>query len=295
MSYHFRPDRDASREFNRVALRRLKKARRALDAPAGERAKGVHQARKRFKETRALLRLVREPLGKHFARDNKRLGDAGRALAASRDAAALVESWDALSAANVDRFFNPPMQEVRRRLVDRIPGEGNQGEDQAVADVLGLIAALERDIGSLKLRHSGFSLFADGLERSYRDGRRTLRTAISEPSAHNLHEWRKRVKDHWYHTRLLLMIWPELLGQRCALLKELSELLGDEHDLFMLCALIDGEPELFGDDATRDQIVIAAAQRREALQSAAFRLGRRLYVDSPAALGKSWGRLWKWS
>ena len=55
----------------------------------------MHQARKRFKELRALLRLVREPLGARFKLDNRRLRDVGRRLAESRDAAAMLESWDA--------------------------------------------------------------------------------------------------------------------------------------------------------------------------------------------------------
>ncbi|WP_150303317.1 CHAD domain-containing protein [Pseudomonas saliphila] len=293
MSYRLRPDRNAAKEVVRVARKRLRKARAALEAPASERAQGVHQARKRFKETRALLRLVRKPLGKHFARDNQRLRDASRSLAASRDATALIESWDALAAANDKLFSSPPVQTVRKRLADRIPSAGNQSEDAAIADVLVAIAALEGDIGSLKLDRSGFSLYADGLERTYRDGRKALKTAIQEPNAHNLHEWRKRVKDHWYHTRLLLLSWPALFKQRSRLLKELSELLGDEHDLFVLCTLIENEPALFGAELTRNQIAFAASQRREELQSAAFTLGHRLYVDSPAVLHKRWARLWK--
>ena len=76
MSYHLRPDRKASKEVVRVISKRLGKAREALTAPKGERARGVHQARKRFKEMRAVLRLVRTPLGKEFAPENHRLRDA---------------------------------------------------------------------------------------------------------------------------------------------------------------------------------------------------------------------------
>src|SRR5689334_2335445 len=58
--------------------------------------KRIHDVRKRIKETRALLRLVREPLGSRFGQENKWYRNAGRDLSAARDAIALIESADKL-------------------------------------------------------------------------------------------------------------------------------------------------------------------------------------------------------
>ena len=33
--------------------------------------------------------------------------------------------------------------------------------------------------------------------------------AAKDPTADNFHEWRKRVKDHWYHSRLLWPVWQK--------------------------------------------------------------------------------------
>lgn len=293
MSYHLRPDRKASKEVVRVTRKRLGKARSALTGPIGERAKGIHQSRKRFKELRALLRLIRKPLGKAFDVENKRLRDAARLLSSSRDATALVESWDALATSDNKLFQQKAMRDIRQRLVKRRPEEVKQSEDQAIIDVLAAVEEMERDVASWRFSSSDFELFAQGLEKTYRDGRKALAVAAKEPSAHNLHEWRKRVKDHWYHSRLLLLGWPEQLKVRCAFLKELSDLLGDDHDLSMLCLLLDNEPDLFGDGATIAQLDQTMQQRREALQGRALRLGRRLYAESPKALRKRWQRYWK--
>lgn len=293
MSYHLRPDYKASKEVARVARKRLKKARSALTGPVGERAKGIHQSRKRFKELRALLRLIRKPLGKTFDVENKRLRDAARLLSSSRDATALVESWDALAASDNKVFQQKAMRDIRQRLVKRRPEEVKQSEDQAIIDVLAAVEDMEREVARWRFSSTDFELFAEGLEKTYRDGRKALALAAKDPSAHNLHEWRKRVKDHWYHTRLLLLGWPEQLKVRCTFLKELSDLLGDDHDLSMLCLLLHNEPELFGDEATIAQLDEIMQQRREALQSRALRLGRRLYAESPKALRQRWQRYWK--
>ena len=293
MSYHLRPYRKASKEIIRVVSKRLIKAREALTASSDERARGIHQARKRFKEIRAVLRLVRQPLGKDFARENARIRDAARLLSASRDVTAIVESWDALATTDADLFQSKPLREVRSRLASRKPDPVTGSEDDAIIQALAAIESIEADMVQWDLKAKGFDLYAQGLERTYRDGRKALARAEKHPDAHNLHEWRKRVKDHWYHTRLLLLGWPEQLKLRCALLKELSELLGDEHDLSMLRLLMEEQPELFGDTELFEQIGSVIDKRRDLLQIRALRLGRRLYAESPNALRKRWANYWK--
>ena len=59
---------------------------------------------------------------------------------------------------------------------------------------------------------SGWKLLAPGLERTYKRGRARFSDVLRDPSPENVHEWRKRVKDLWYHLRLLRDSWPEVLG-----------------------------------------------------------------------------------
>ncbi len=292
MSYHLRPQRKAGKEILRVTRKRLKKARAALNTPETERALGIHKARKRLKETRAVLRLVAGHLGKRFASDNRRLRDIARLLSASRDVTAVVESWDALTAAEAELLLDVARDDVRQRLASR-KGGGIGTEEEALAEALASLRSFETDMKHWSLHESGFGLYAEGLESSYRQGRKALAKAEKTPSAHNLHEWRKRVKDHWYHTRLLTLAWPEHLQQRGALLKELSEMLGDEHDLSMLWLLKDEEPDLFGDEGSRLTIEEAITRRRRHLQSSALRLGHRLYAESPKALRKRFEKYWQ--
>jgi CHAD domain-containing protein len=57
---------------------------------------------------------------------------------------------------------------------------------------------------------------------------------LKDPASENFHEWRKRVKDLSYHLQMLNPIWPEQICAAASELKELSDYLGDDHDLVLL-------------------------------------------------------------
>nr|WP_272890555.1 CHAD domain-containing protein [Stutzerimonas stutzeri] len=276
-------------------MQRIEKAIQALCVEPSERAEGVHQARKRFKELRALLRLVREPLGARFKLDNRRLRDVGRCLAESRDAAAMLESWDALSRTDQSLFVSDAFRQIRLQLQQRAApqGEVHATFDSDVAQVLGELRALTQDVQHWKLPGKGFDLLADGLRRTYADGVRDLARAQKQGSDELLHEWRKRVKDHWYHCQLLSPCWPEALESRAEQLKQLADALGDDHDLAVMTQLMQGEPELFGVPEARDALQRCIEQRRVQLQQRALRLGRRLYAEPPKALAARFGAYWR--
>jgi CHAD domain-containing protein len=118
-----------------------------------------------------------------------------------------------------------------------------------------------------------------------------LGAARAEPTTDALHEWRKRVKDHHFHLRLLRELWPPVVKPVEAQAGRLGELLGAEHDLAVLGqTLADGsvgESELVQELAER--IAAERASRREA----AFALGARLYAQRPEAYGLHVRALWK--
>ncbi|MCW3150083.1 CHAD domain-containing protein [Stutzerimonas stutzeri] len=295
MAYRIRPGRNAAKELRKAALERLGKAIQALCAEPAERAEGVHQARKRFKELRALLRLVREPLGARFAVDNRRLRDAGRRLAESRDASAMLESWEALARRNHPLFVSEPFRQIRAGLQQRAApdGEVHAEFETEVAQVLSELHALTQDVRHWKLAGKGFGLVAGGLRRTYADGVRELARAEKDGTDELLHEWRKRVKDHWYHCQLLSPCWPAALDSRVDQLKQVADALGDDHDLAMMLQLMQREPELFGMPETREELQRCIERRRAQLQQQALRLGRRLYAEAPNALQARIGAYWR--
>ncbi|WP_440997914.1 CHAD domain-containing protein [Arhodomonas sp. SL1] len=295
MAYRLDPQCDADEEVRRIAGECIAWARDALALPAERRAEGVHEARKRLKELRALLRLIRPRLGKHrFRRENARFRDIARGLSEMRDADALLEAWDAMAVAEPTRFSRAAMRRVRDRLVSRRDaGVGEGGPAEAIEGAHSALTEAATGVSEWPLGARGFALVREGLHRSYRDGGRRLAVLDDGLTDAGLHEWRKRVKDHWYHTCLLERCWPAMLGARRRLLKQLSDALGDDHDLAMLQALMDVEPGVFGPASTRRAVARAVARRRATLQADAFAVGRRLYAETPRALVIRWRAYWR--
>ncbi len=218
----------------------------------------------------------------------------GRRLAESRDAAAMLESWDALARANQPLFVSDAFRQIRLQLQQRAApdGEVHADFDAELAEVLGELRALTQEMQHWKLSGKGFGLLANGLRRTYSDGVRDLARAERDASDELLHEWRKRVKDHWYHCQLLSPCWPDALESRADQLKQVADALGDDHDLAMMAQLMEREPDLFGAPETREQLQRCIQQRREQLQQRALRLGRRLYAEGAKALVTRMAAYW---
>ena len=76
--------------------------------------------------------------------------------------------------------------------------------------------------------------------------------------------------------------WPAALETYVGQAKRLADLLGDDHDLAMLAALL-GSPDGPASQVAMpaEPLIELAEQRRAQLQRKAGRLGRRLYGEPP--------------
>jgi CHAD domain-containing protein len=121
MAFQFKPDETLAKGIRRIAKGQLDKALDGLTGLSGEEPEEVvHDARKRFKKLRALLRLARIGLGRTITDwENARLRDAARPLSEVRDAEVMIEAFDEL----VERFGAPDHPEavsmIRSALTDR--------------------------------------------------------------------------------------------------------------------------------------------------------------------------------
>src|SRR5213593_2488291 len=132
MALEFKPKKPLPAEVQRLMseqFARIAKHLESTDPPE----KKIHDIRKRIKETRALLRLLRPALGAQFAIENAWYREAARELARARDAAALVESIDKLRKRAKDGTTRRSLAAVRRALRE---------SPRANANLDGLIANL---------------------------------------------------------------------------------------------------------------------------------------------------------
>ena len=219
-------------------------------ASAAIRGGEVHTARKLLKRLRALATLVGAP-----KEDRRALRDAGRLLAGARDAEVLAALLEVL-ASSIDAS-NDDLDAARRDLAADV--ERTRGSlDTAGAE--GLLVEVAQRLP--------WPTDPTGFRAGYRAARKGM---PDQPVAEAMHEWRKAVKRHWHHCEELG------LDERAERLHELSDLLGDDHDLHVLGERL---PHLLG-------LPTVIAARQSALREQALALGAELFADKPEKASKA--------
>src|SRR5256885_13935531 len=135
MSFTLDPGKSIPEAVRATAGKQLTKAVEALAGDAGlDPDEDTHDARKRTKKLRALLRLVRRELGDDvYRRENRALRDAARRLSPVRDAWVLVEALDGLVTPPDDDLSPESVAALRAVLVrDHRALQTGQGEDDAL-------------------------------------------------------------------------------------------------------------------------------------------------------------------
>jgi CHAD domain-containing protein len=267
----------------RVARGRIDHAIDELRGKSGSTPEeAVHEARKDMKKIRALLRLSRDEVGKDtYRRENACFRDAARELAGTRDSDVMLEAFGTLE-------LSPGVAwELRKAIRAERERGGGDGRDAAARASVAILKEARKRVGDWQLERDSFDALAGGLKRTYRRGRRGFRAASEEPSVESLHELRKRVKDLWYHHTLLRELWPPVMTAVGDQAHELSDLLGDDHDLAMLAGWMrDHAP------AAGPEFFEAVERRRDELQTKALALGALLYAEKPSVYVGRLERLW---
>jgi hypothetical protein len=261
------PEDGIVRVIGEQAEKLVKECKTAREDPAAF----AHKARVRCKKIRAALRLA-EPLmrEKAYARENKWWRDSARELSGLRDVAARIEALEALRPFLTARI-GPAMM---RRLGDRFERE-RRATDAGPA-VKAFCQRVAKREGKLtpRLETGGREAMAGALGETYREARRAMKAALKKRDPLLLHEWRKQTKYHALQTRLMRMIFPEVLQARTGTARELAELLGTVQDIEVVLEGTQGwadAPEGFND---------ALEERRKGLIDDAEKAGRKLFSAS---------------
>jgi CHAD domain-containing protein len=281
-SFHLCLDESAAEGIRRVAVGRTEAALEELDdADGGDLASAIHGARKDLKKLRATLRLVEGRLGKDlYKAEDRRYRDAGRLLSGSRDATVKLETLAALH----DRFGESLIAGDAEQWEAALEEERDEIAAAALSESGGKIGAAReaievgRDrIGDWPLGGGSWKLVGPGLCQSYRQGRRAMAGVLADPEVDDIHEWRKRAKDLWYQLRLVREAWPALFGETADQVHELTDLLGEHHDLAVLAEDLDGRENVGSAEFLGSLIKL----RQRELLNAALDLGKRIYAEKP--------------
>lgn len=296
MSYQLKRKESLLQGIKRIVIEQTDKAidelTNAEEIGIGE---AVHQVRKRFKKNRAVIRLVRYSLGeKTFERENKYFRDLGRELAGLRDGEVTIETLDNLSTHFSDLVQPESFTNIRRELrVDYRQEYQSTVNNDVLTSVKHELKNVRERVDSWKLKSDRWTAIDRSFKRVYKRGYQDLRQAKAEPTAENLHEWRKRVKYLRYQLKILSPMWSDLIEQWIDLTHDLTDYLGEDHDLAVLKEFVVSQPERFDSQSNKELLISLCDRRQQQLQLAAIDLGEKIYTEKPKRFSNRFGNYWQ--
>jgi CHAD domain-containing protein len=275
-----------------AAVRKLAAAQldKALDRverdPLGEET--IHRLRTDCKKLRALLRLVRDGMPERYGIENVMFRDTARLLAGLRDAGVVLRTHDALMESFGAAVRIPAAPSVRERLRARV---GEADAPDALERVGARVSEAARRLRDARRRVEQWRIAGSdqrlllyrGMKRTYKRARRARAAALDSADPRRFHEWRKRVKYHWYQLRLVSALADGAFAERTRRMGHIAQRLGEAHDLAVYAQHLH---ELGGRSPGADfeALLALAAYRRAKLERAALERSAVLFEDKPKGL-----------
>jgi CHAD domain-containing protein len=293
MAFRLNPDRPVSSEIHRIVLRQLDAATAELTSVGDpESDEAVHDARRRVKKVRAVIRLMHPGLRKALRVVDRDLHDVNRLLAPIADGQGIIATFDALALRYHKRLPARVVASIRRGLVER----GSQMDRRARSDrvlqtAVTILRGEWRRIDQWPPGKKGFRALASGLKRSFRRSRSAMRTTWRSPTVAHYHGWRRLVKNHWFHVRLLESRCGNQLGGDERRLEALDGVLGEYHNLNLLCDVL--VHQRYISRAGTDRCLQAVSGYQRVLQQQAQRIGTAVYREKPRRFVQRVKHLWR--
>lgn len=253
-------------ELARIAAAEVDYALAEMRAAARRPASAVHQCRKAIKRLRALVRLAGGEADARREIDRK-LRDAGRLLAAARDAevirktAARLCTDNALARSSVPggrRAAAKLDRDVSRRVVHRL---------SAVGAAIG-----EHFDGHTRTPES----LGASIERTYRKAARLMQRFRERGGRTLAHDWRKSVQRYANQLKLVSDLEPDRAAVEIERLDALAECLGEFNDLTILRASLEAG-HVGRDEKSRSTLRKLARARQAVLRQRALELGESAF------------------
>ncbi len=291
MAYRLSAGQPVFQEVRRIFFEEIDSAREQLaNHKDKNRDESVHEARKSVKKLRGLLRLITPLIGKDtYQKENKQLRDIGRKLSELRDARAVIEIFEAVVKETEPQKLlgDESLQAIRSRLeAHKSETEQNLNVEETLGSAVAALATLREHVNNYALNGEGFQSLERGLKDTYRRGRKAMAEAEKTPIPEAFHDWRKRVKDHWYHIRLLGDLNTAFISTREDDLRKLETWLGDDHNLVVLRETINTDRAGFGHPKQVRRFLAITKEHGQELRAKAEALGERLYGSKPKQLLK---------
>jgi CHAD domain-containing protein len=291
MAFRFKLNEPVEKGFRRIGLEQIARAERQLSASESLEV-ATHETRKSLKRIRALLRLAQPGLGDAVCRaENARFREIAALLAPARDSDVLVETVTKLETLPGE-VANAALAAVKKLILDARE-RSQPGRSEGTREALEKLAQAKKKFRRLKLEPDDFSTIERGIAQSYRRGRHAFAAAYADGADEAFHEWRKAVQQHWRQMALISRAWPALFEARVEAARALSQLLGDDHDLFLLVEYVRALPADRLSAMHVGEIERQARARQAELRKLAGPRGRQLFAEGAGGLARRIRTIWE--
>jgi CHAD domain-containing protein len=240
----------------------------------------VHTLRKRVKNLRAILKILRKELGEDFYKKNNfLLRDLNRRSASIRNYFALMK----LVQINIDQTEDKSLIEALNLLDLRLKSDFQNIKDNTDYKTLfgyyeSLLDKYHNQLKKVEDSSNRFGNVKSGLINIYSEGKELHNECLKNPTDEHLHEWRKSVKDLYYVYFSLIPLWKNVFNAYTKEIKTLSDLLGDVNDYFELNHYIQ---TLIDNPFDFSLLFDLIENNRQKLITTSYQLGNRIYANSP--------------
>ncbi len=296
MAYRIRKNERIQKALHRIAREQIDKSVDSITDKRYSDGHKVHEIRKHCKRLRGLLHLFRCSLPNEvFERETASIRASARRLSDLRDADVMLETCRSIiqrqetDKRSDDFSWIADAFDERRRSVE--------AHQDSVCEIFGeyrtAIIEIRKRIPCWQLRSDGFSAVRGGLEETCSQCVSWMKKAYDEYADDVFHEWRKYVKYHRYHCRILGSVWSPIMNARLKQTEMLSEYLGDDHDLAVMREIIHQEKaDRFSRKDNTVHFIGLLNTAGEELRYKSYFLGARLFSEKAFHFGQRIGGYW---
>ena len=295
MSYQLRHGQNLGDNLRRICRKQIESATAITAGETKTSDSPVHEVRKHLKKARAALRLVRKEIGRGLFREQDCcLRDVGRLTSEIRDAEVRLQTV---------RQFQGIKQRRGRANYSKLEGmlilelenfmaAFAEWQTQALPMLKNALASID----CWPLDQFNCKQMRRAVQRSYKNARRSLKSAQTNPTAGSFHRFRTKAKRLWYDLRILRPINPVVLRNLTDDLRALGNLLGRAHDLSFLGDRLRREDRQSAWEREGHKLLALIEVNQEDLQRGAAELAEHFFAERPRDFGArvaSWLKDWE--
>jgi CHAD domain-containing protein len=292
VGFRLKSGQAVSNEVRRIVLQQLDRAASELTSIGDpESDESIHDARRRVKKIRAIIRLVRPVLGK-AERIDPNMKKVSKLLAPVADGQGVIDTLNQLLRRYRTVLPRKTAAAIRSDLVARGRRIDMEAQRNRVLQEARKTLKAERErVKRWRLPVDGFRAVAPGLKNSVKSARTAMMDAWLHPTAERHHTWRRHVKNHWFHVRLLSARCGDQLQPYQRQLEALDGILGEFHNLVLLHEVLVSDSSLSGSEIARCIRIVDRYQHE--LRRNAQVLGIRIYSETPRRFVRRVKDLWR--